>query len=208
MPALKLYADRPARFAGQLAADVLFVCWILAWVWIGNVVHDGTMDLAGPGHQAVDSATSLGGSLADAGDTLSGLPVVGDSVSTPFDEASAASERLADAGRAEIRAVERLALWLGLSIAVIPILVVGSRYLPARVRFVREATAGQQFIDAEADLELFALRAITHQPMHVLARVTDDPVGALRDGDRAVIARLADLQLRAHGLRSATAVRA
>lgn len=205
---MKLYADTSARFAGQLLADVLFVCWVIAWIWIGNVVHDGTMELAGPGQQTADSATSLAGSLTEAGDTLSGVPVVGDSVSSPFDEASAASEQLAEAGRAEIRAVERLAFWLGLSIAGIPILVVGSRYLPGRVRFVREATAGQRFIDAEADLELFALRAITHQPMHVLARVTDDPVGALRDGDRAVIARLADLQLRAHGLQAATAGRA
>ena len=205
---MKLYADTSARFAGQLLADLLFVCWVIAWIWIGNVVHDGTMELAGPGQLTADSATSLAGSLTDAGDSLSGVPVVGDSVSSPFDEASAASEQLAEAGRAEIRAVERLAFWLGLSIAGIPILVVGSRYLPGRVRFVREATAGQRFIDAEADLELFALRAITHQPMHVLARVTDDPVGALREGDRAVIARLADLQLRAHGLQAATAGRA
>lgn len=205
---MKLYADTSARFAGQLLADLLFVCWVIAWIWIGNIVHDGTMELAGPGQQTADSATSLAGSLTEAGDTLSGVPVVGDSVSSPFDEASAASEQLAEAGRAEIRAVERLAFWLGLSIAGIPILVVGSRYLPGRVRFVREATAGQRFIDAEADLELFAFRAITHQPMHVLARVTDDPVGALRDGDRAVIARLADLQLRAHGLQAATAGRA
>jgi len=205
---MKLYADTSARFAGQLLADLLFVCWVIAWIWIGNIVHDGTMELAGPGQQTADSATSLAGSLTEAGDTLSGVPVVGDSVSSPFDEASAASEQLAEAGRAEIRAVERLAFWLGLSIAGIPILVVGSRYLPGRVRFVREATAGQRFIDAEADLELFALRAITHQPMHVLARVTDDPVGALRDGDRAVIARLADLQLRAHGLQAATVGRA
>ena len=205
---MKLYADTSARFAGQFLADLLFVCWVIAWIWIGNIVHDGTMELAGPGQQTADSATSLAGSLTEAGDTLSGVPVVGDSVSSPFDEASAASEQLAEAGRAEIRAVERLAFWLGLSIAGIPILVVGSRYLPGRVRFVREATAGQRFIDAEADLELFALRAITHQPMHVLARVTDDPVGALRDGDRAVIARLADLQLRAHGLQAATAGRA
>ena len=205
---MKLYAETSARFAGQLLADLLFVCWVIAWIWIGNIVHDGTMELAGPGQQTADSATSLAGSLTEAGDTLSGVPVVGDSVSSPFDEASAASEQLAEAGRAEIRAVERLAFWLGLSIAGIPILVVGSRYLPGRVRFVREATAGQRFIDAEADLELFALRAITHQPMHVLARVTDDPVGALRDGDRAVIARLADLQLRAHGLQAATAGRA
>jgi len=40
--------------------------------------------------------------------------------------------------------------------------------------------------------------------MHVLARVTDDPVGALRNDDQEVIARLAELQLRAHGLRSTT----
>jgi len=166
------------------------------------------MELAGPGQQTAESATSLAGSFTDAGDSLSGLPVVGDSASAPFDKASAASQQLADAGRAEVQAVARLAFWLGLSIAVIPILVVGSRYLPGRVRFVREATAGQQFIDAEADLELFALRAITHQPMHVLARVTDDPVGALRDRDHAVVARLAELQLRAHGLRPSTAVRA
>jgi len=205
---MKLYADTTPRFARQLLADALFLCWVLAWIWIGHTVHDGTMELAGPGQQTAESATSLAGSFTEAGDTLSGLPVVGDSASTPFDKASAASQQLADAGRAEVEAVARLAFWLGLSIAVIPILVVGSRYLPGRVRFVREATAGQQFIDAEADLELFALRAITHEPMHVLARVSDDPVGALRDGDRAVIARLAELQLRAHGLRPSTAVRA
>ena len=205
---MKLYADTAPRFARQLLADALFLCWVLAWIWVGHTVHDGTMELAGPGQQTAESATSLAGSFTEAGDTLSGLPVVGDSASTPFDKASAASQQLADAGRAEVQAVERLAFWLGLSIAVIPILVVGSRYLPGRVRFVREATAGQQFIDAEADLELFALRAITHQPMHVLARVTDDPVGALRDRDHAVIARLAELQLRAHGLRPSTAVRA
>lgn len=205
---MKLYADTTTRFTSQLLADALFICWVIAWIWIGHVVHDGTMELAGPGQQTVDSATSLAGSFTEAGDALGDVPVVGDSASTPFDKASEASAQLAEAGRAEIRAVERLAFWLGLSITVIPILVVGSRYVPGRVRFVREATAGQQFIDAQADLELFALRAITHQPMHVLARVTDDPVGALRDGDRAVIARLADLQLRAHGLRAATAVRA
>ena len=204
MPAPKLYADTHARFAGQLVGDVLFVCWLVAWVWIGHAVHDQTLELAGPGQQTADSATSLAGSLTDAGDTLSGLPVVGDSVSSPFDQASAASQQLAEAGRAEVRAAERLAFWLGISIAAIPILVVGTRYLPGRVRFVREATAGQRFIDAEADLDLFALRAVTHQPMHVLARVTDDPVGALRNGDRAVIARLAELQLRRHGLRSTT----
>lgn len=210
MPAMKLYADTPARFAGQLVGDLLFVCWVIAWIWVGNLVHDGTLALAEPGRQTVESASSLAGSFTDAGDSLGDLPVVGDSASAPFEEASAASTQLADAGRAEVEAVERLALWLGLSIAGIPVLVAAAGYLPRRVRFVRAATAGQRFIDSDADLELFALRAVTHQPMHVLARVTDDPVGALRNSDRATILRLAELQLRSHGLKAprATAGRA
>ena len=197
---MKLYADTSARFTAQLVTDVLFVCWILTWVWIGNIVHDGTMELAGPGYQITDSATGLADSMKGARDALSDLPVVGDSAAAPFDRASDASESLAEAGRAEVQAVEQLAFWLGLSIALIPILVVGLRYLPARLRFVRNAAAAQRLVDGPADLEVFALRAIVHQPLHVLARISDDPMTALRERDRDVIARLADLELRESGL--------
>ena len=205
---MKLYADHSARFAGQVLADILFVCWLVAWVWVGSVVHDATLDLAGPGRQTAESASSLAGSLTDAGDSLGGLPVVGDSVAAPFDTAAGASDGLAEAGRAEVRTVQRLADLLGLSIALIPILVVSLFFVPRRLRFVREATAAQRFIDADADLDLFALRAMTHQPMHVLARVTDDPWAALRTGDRAVVARLAEIELRDHGLRPPSGARA
>ena len=186
---MKLYADTPARFTAQLVGDVLFVCWVLAWVWIGNVVHDGTMDLAGPGHQITASATGLSDSMRGAGDALGDLPVIGDGASAPFDQASEASASLADAGRTEVRAVERLAFWLGLSIALIPILVVGVRYLPRRARFVRDTAAAQRFVDGPADLELFALRAIV-SPAPARAgprqrRPDDGPAGAGPDGDRA-----------------------
>lgn len=204
---MKLYADHPARFARQLVADCLFVAWVIAWVAIGDAVHDGTMALADPGHRIDSSATSLSESMTEAGDFLEGVPIVGDGAATPFDKASDASESLAAAGRAEVAAVERLAFWLGLTLAVIPILVVAVRYVPGRVRFVREATAGQRFVDSAADEELFALRAMTHQPMHVLARVSDDPVGALRRGDTAVIRELAALEMRTVGLRPRAMVR-
>ncbi|HET7721266.1 MAG TPA: hypothetical protein VFK43_14975, partial [Acidimicrobiales bacterium] len=165
---MKLYADHPVHFARQLVADCLFVAWVIAWVAIGDAVHDGTMALADPGHRIDSSATSLSESMTEAGDFLEGVPIVGDGAATPFDKASDASESLAAAGRAEVAAVERLAFWLGLTITVIPILVVGARYVPGRVRFVREATAGQRFVDSPADDELFALRAMANQPMHVL----------------------------------------
>ena len=198
---MKLYADSTTRFARQLVTDCLFVCWVIAWIAIGNAVHDGTMALAAPGEGIESSATSLGESMTEAGDFLGGVPVIGDGAATPFDKASDASESLASAGRAEVEAVETLAFWLGTTIALIPILVVAAFYLPARVRFVREATAGQRFIDAAADDELFALRATTNQPMHVLGRITDDPVGALRRGDTEVIRALAAVEMKSVGLR-------
>jgi len=197
---MKLYADSSVRFARQLVADCLFVCWVIAWIAIGNAVHDGTMALADPGEQIESSATNLSESMTEAGDFLGGVPLIGDGAATPFDKASDASESLASAGRAEVEAVKTLAFWLGLSIAIIPILVVGTFYLPGRVRFVREATAGQRFIDTAADDDLFALRAMTNQPMHVLVRITDDPVGAMRRGDTEVIRALAAVEMKSVGL--------
>jgi hypothetical protein len=200
MVRMKLYADHSVRFVRQLVADVLFVCWVIAWCWVGDTVHDGTMALAEPGHRIEASATSLSESMTEAGDVLEGVPVVGDSAATPFDKAADASDSMAEAGRQEVAAVEKLALWLGLAIALIPILVVAAVHLPVRYRFVREATAGQRFIDSAADDELFAFRAMANQPMHLLARISDDPVGAVRRGDRETIRALAALEMRSVGL--------
>jgi hypothetical protein len=198
---LKLYADTPGRRTAQVVADVLFVLWLVLWIWVGSEVHDATMALAEPGRRTAEAATGMSGGLTDAGDYLRGLPIVGDDVAVPFEQASGASDSLAEAGRAQVSAVETLALWLGVSIAAIPILVVAAVHLPLRWRFVRRATAGARFVDAAEDLDLFALRALARQPMHVLARVSDDPAGAWRAKDPDMLRELARIELRSSGLR-------
>ena len=197
---MKLYADAPARRTRQLLADVLFVLWIVGWVWFGHVVQHGTMQLAGVGRQTDSSATSLANGLTSAGNTLSGIPLVGGGVSAPFDQMSSASQSLAEAGRAQVTAVHRLSWALGISLAVIPILCVAVFFVPIRWRFVREATASARFIDAAEDLDLFALRALTRQPMYVLAKISDDPAGAWRARDPEIVTALARLELRDAGL--------
>ncbi len=197
---MKLYADASARRTRQILADVLFVLWIVGWVWLGHVVQHGTMELAGVGRETDSSATSLANGLTSAGDTLSGIPLVGGGVSAPFDQMSSASEKLAEAGRAQVTAVHRLSWALGISLATIPILCVAVFFVPIRWRFVREATASARFIDAAEDLDLFALRALTRQPMYVLARISDDPAGAWRARDPEVVTALARLELRDAGL--------
>jgi hypothetical protein len=85
-------------------------------------------------------------------------------------------------------------------VAAIPILIALAVYLPPRWRFVREATAGRRFVDSSDDLDLFALRALTRQPLHRLARICDDPAGAWRRGEQEVVRELAALELRDSGL--------
>jgi len=197
---MKLYADAPVRRSRQMLADLLFVLWLVGWVWAGHVVQQGTMELAGVGRQTDESASSLASGLSNAGDSLRGLPVVGGGVAEPFDQMSSASEALAAAGRSQVTAVHRLSWALGISIAIIPILCVGVFFVPLRWRFVREATHAAKFIDAAEDLDLFALRALARQPMSVLAKVSDDPAGAWRARDPAVVTALAALELRDCGL--------
>ena len=199
---MKIYSDLPVRRTLQISGDILLVLWIWLWVSIADTVHDATLGLAKPGRQIDESATGLAGQLRDAGESISRVPIVGDDVQKPFDGAGGAADNLAAAGRAQVEAVQTLAFWLGIAVALIPVLIALAVYLPPRVRFVRRATAGKRFLDSAADLDLFALRAMTNQPLHVLAGVSDDPAGDWRDRDLDVVRCLAQLELRDCGLRA------
>lgn len=198
---MTLYAELPARRLRQVAGDLFLLGWLALWAWLGRQVHDATMALAAPGHRLESASAGLAARLRDAGDALAGVPLVGDEASEPFEGAGDAADRAAEAGRAQVEAVGTLADWLGVVVALAPILVLAVVYLPARVRFVRRARAGRALVDSAADLDLFALRALAHQPLHVLARISDDPARAWRERDPALLRSLAALELEAAGLR-------
>ena len=197
---MKLYADAPGRQARQVLGDLLLVLWVALWVRLATIVRDATLALATPGEQIEDAGNGLAGKLRDAGATVGDLPLVGDQARAPFDGAGSAADKIAAAGAAQVEAVHTLAFWLSLAVGAIPILIVLAVYVPLRWRFIRQATAGRRFIDASADLDLFALRAMSNQPMHRIARISDDPVRAWRDGDLEVVRALAALELRDTGL--------
>lgn len=198
---MKLYADLPARRTFQVAGDLVVIAWIVLWAVLGHAVHDATVQLADPGHRVTSASVDLADRLHDSGQVVGDLPLVGDTAAKPFDQASEAAEELADAGRSQVRAAERLARWLGWSVALIPILGALLLYLPPRVRFVRRAPAGRALVDSSADLDLFALRALAHQPLSRLAAISDDPAAAWRQKDTDTVRRLAALELAAVGLR-------
>jgi hypothetical protein len=197
---MKLYADATPRFARQLAADGAVLAWVLLWAWLGTRAHGAVLSLAAPGRRADAAGRGLAERLRDAGSTVGGIPYVGDDAARPFDSAGAQADQLAAAGRQQVELVGTAATWVGVLVAVLPILLALAVWLPPRLCFVRTATAGTRMLDAVADLDLFALRALAHQPLERLAALDPDPAGAWRRGDPVVTAALARLELDDVGL--------
>jgi hypothetical protein len=197
---MKLYADQTPHFARQLAADAAVLAWVLLWIWLGTKAHAGVLTLAAPGRKVSAAGSSLGERLREAGGAVGGIPYVGDDVARPFDGAGGQADQLAAAGRQQVELVGTAATWVGVLVALLPVLLALAVWLPRRVRFVRTATAGARMLDAVEDLDLFALRALGHQPLERLAAVSPDPAGAWRRGDPQVTLALARLELDDVGL--------
>ena len=198
---MKIYSDLPTRRTAQLLSDAFVVCWVGLCAWVGRVVTEAVLGMRQPADAVVAAGGSFGDNMTGAGQLLGRLPGVGDDLAKPFRSAAGNGAQFAAAGRDFGIAVDRLAPILGLVTALTPMLLVLGIWLVARVRFVRRARAAQGFVDEDADLDLFALRAMARQPMHQLARISDDPAGAWRARDPEVIRRLAELELRSSGLR-------
>ncbi|MCW2809556.1 MAG: hypothetical protein JWP61_14 [Friedmanniella sp.] len=203
-----IYAQRPGRRAGQLLGDTVVVLWVLAWALVGVVVDQAVGVLAEPARQTARTAAELAANLQDAAAQASRVPGVGDDLRRPFDSASGTLGTLISAADRQAGTIENLAVVAGWLTFLIPVSVLLLLWLPRRVRFYRQARAAQRFLDSGADLDLFALRALAHQPLHLLGRISEDPVAAWRAGDRAVVDRLADLELRSAGLRMPVDTRA
>ena len=197
----KLYSDIPARRTRQAIGDVWLVAWSILWVWVAVRLHELIMNLATPGLAIADGATDLAGSITSAGESISSVPLVGETLGTPFEGMSQAALSIAEAGQSTADAVAVLARFLSIALAILAIMSFAVFWVPIRIAFVRRATAAQRFVDANEDLDLFALRAMARQPLHVLARISDDPAGAWRRRDAAVVNALAALELREEGLR-------
>lgn len=196
------YARTPGRLAVQVAGDLGLLVWSWVWYRAGRAVEEATLRLGEPGRQLDAGATGVADDLREAGRRAADLPLIGDDLAGPFISASGAARRMAQAGQQQVEAVSDLASLLLVVVVAIPVLIAVLAWVPRRVRFARRAGVARRFVDADADLQLFALRAMANQPMHRLARISDDPVKAWRDGDVGVVHALAALELADCGLRT------
>lgn len=201
---LQLYAETPGRRTSQVIADAWFVLWTLLWVSLAVVLYRLVSKLAVAGQKLEATGRTLNEDMTSAQDKVRGVPLIGDQVSAPFGKVGAAAQSLISIGMAQEQAVHDVAVLLAVCVAAIPIALLAMLWLPRRVRFVRRATASRRLVDSAGDLDLFALRALSTQPIHELARVSADPADGWRRKDPAVIFALATLELADAGLRAPT----
>ena len=180
---------------------------MVGWALVGILVDRTVSLLAAPARQAAETAQRLSSDFSDAAGQAAGVPGLGEQLRRPFDSASGSLGDLVASAEQTVQTINRIAALAGWLTFLVPVGLLIAYWLPRRLRFYRLAKAAQAFLDDEADLDLFALRAMATQPLHVLARISPDPVAAWRAGDRAVIDRLAEVELQRDGLRRPDALR-
>ena len=198
---MRLYADRLPTAARQLLTDLIVVAWVYLWIRGAIWLHDLIEKLAVPGRKLEGAGGSLANNLAEAGEKVGRVPVVGDELTAPFEKAAAAARSMAEAGHDQQVLVGKLALALSLALLVFPLGLVLLGWLPLRIRWIRRAADAGRLRSGPAGRDLLALRALANQPLRKLTRIDPDVSEAWRRGDEATVDALAALELRGLGLR-------
>ena len=181
---MKLYADLPAARARQIAGDAVALAWTGAWALAGRAVYRVVEEVTSASRSVEDAGLRFSSTLDDVSTNVGRVPLAGPALRQPFSGAAEAGRSLADAGSTSGDAIHDLALWLGLLVALLPIVWLLARWLPDRVRWARDAA-----VAATLDLELLATRAVARRSLVELSRTPNETTA------------LAALELRAMGLR-------
>ncbi|BBY86630.1 hypothetical protein [Mycolicibacterium tokaiense] len=195
------YATTPRRLLVQLISDAVVLTWSVIWVTVGVAVHSAIATIAAVGRQVQSGANGLADNLESAGDSVSGVPWIGDDLRGGLVSAGEAALDVAGAGGELNSTASWLAWVLALAVASPPILAIAMPWLALRIRFARRKWTALTLAATPAGEQLLAMRALANRPLRKLTSVSLDPVGAWRREDAVTIRGLAALELRASGIR-------
>lgn len=183
---VRLYPGNPAGRRSTITRDVLVLLLIAFFVWCGAKAYQAVERLTVFGSAVSDTGTSIEKGFGSAANAVGSVPIVGDSLANALNGAgSGAGSNVTALGQQGNEYVHRLALILGLAVALLPILVLLIAVLPRRIRQIRSLTAATSLLTNSADpaiRRILASRAAFALPYGVLAAYTPDPFGDLAAG--------------------------
>jgi len=198
---MKIYSDYPLRRATQVTADLLAITIIALGIWAGVTVAAGIAAIADIARQVETAGLEFQVAMGNAGEALGGLPIIGDAARAPFDAAGGAGIGLSSAGQNAAAFITTTAAIVGVVIALVVAAAVLWFWLRRRYAFARRATEAEQLARLADGPDMLALRALVHGSRDELAGIARNPVDAWRSGERDVVTKLADLELRRAGVR-------
>lgn len=200
---MKLYAERPVRLIRQIVFDLAVLAWMWTWWRIAHRVND-TADVSTVGAKKLETnADSLSGNLSEAGQRLRKVPLVGDTLQSPFDKSAGAAKQISFAGRDMAVGIDDLGDLLGYLTAATPFALAVLVWALLRIPNARKASQAARLRHSTAGREVLALRALQTRGAADLLTVSQRPAASWREGDAPATQGLADLHLKSLGLRPA-----
>lgn len=199
-----IYSRIPVRAALQVVADATAVFLIWFTVKLVLALREQILELLTIGERVEQSGESSKDSIVSLGETLAGIPLIGDALSQPFGSAADAAESVAAAG---VELQERIAAFADVvawAVGAPTVALIVLLWLVPRLRFVMRAVNARRLLQSQAGRDLLALRALTTLNPAVVLKAVPDAAHAWRSGDRDAIAALSDLGARHAGLKGRT----
>jgi hypothetical protein len=201
----KLWSELPRARAREQVADLATAAWVVFW---GNIVWQLFLFLAGfaaAGRAVHDGGDTMISNGRDLGESLSGLPLLGEQVRDLTGRAFASVGRpLSDLGTDLEQFVIVVAIVMAILLALVTIGPWLTRYVPWRLERLGRMRSAHRVVRTAPTLpdptvdEVLALRAITRLDYATLLEFTPDPLGdwAAHRHDRLARAELASVGLR------------
>jgi hypothetical protein len=185
-----------------VAIDLLVVLWTVAWIVLGVAVGSFVERLGAVGDGLEDAGRAIG-RAGEAVGQLSDVPLVGEGFSEVAAEIQGVGQDTVTRGQSVEEDVDRLALLVGMALALGPTLPIVALWLPPRVSRERERHALRTSLRRGdgAALAYLANRAVATRGFRELRAVSDDPIADLAAGRHEALAslELRHLALRASG---------
>jgi hypothetical protein len=203
---MKFWSEVPSVRARELAADVSTWIWVSLWVLIAYRLYSTLAGFAQVGRAIGQGGTNIQAAGNQVGDSLSGIPLVGEQVRGLTQSAfGLAGEPFVFVGGQLEELLLIIAALLGVLVLGVTLIPWLSRYLPWRARRLFELRTAHRAIRSapkdvpEAVVErLLASRALHRLTYGELLEHTPDPFGDFAAGRYR---RLARAELESVGLR-------
>lgn len=183
---MRIYPEVMRRRVPTVLLDVLVILAIVSFARLGLAINDAVDDLAGLGRGVEAAGGSVQSGFEQAGDAVSGVPLIGGQLADAFSTTGGATGgNAADLGRQGEQAVENLASLLGWTSFLVPTLLLLVAVVPWRVRQIRRLNAAGRILraDTEDQRRMLAMRAAFSLPYGKLLAHSRDPLGELASGE-------------------------